>query len=354
MSLNPFPINFLMRVIMSNKTASYRTVWFDDNLYMIDQNQLPFKFEVKKLTHHSHTAAAIRDMTVRGAPAIGATAAYGMAQAFLHGKNLEQARHMLASTRPTARNLFYALERVAESDRPLDEAHAIAEEEVNASKRIGEYGDKLIKDGANIMTHCNAGWLACVDWGTAIAPIYRAHRNGKELFVYVSETRPRLQGARLTAWELHNEQVHHTIISDNASAHFMQQGDVDLIIVGADRIAANGDTANKIGTLEKAIVANEFKVPFYIAAPLSTVDVNCENGKKIPIEERSQDEVLYAHGVGRAKQEKVRIASPGSTAKNPAFDVTPAKFIKGIITEKGIVKPSEIGSFAKRQAKRSK
>lgn len=330
-----------MRVILSNKTAHYKTVWYDDGLYLIDQNQLPFRFQIKKLDNHHDAAAAIRDMTVRGAPAIGVTAAYGMAQAFLNSKGTEKARELLAGTRPTARNLFYALERVSESNNPLQEAHEIAEEDVAACKKIGEYGEKLIKDGTNVMTHCNAGWLACVDWGTALAPIYRAHRNGKNVFVYVSETRPRLQGAKLTAWELNHEQISHTIISDAASAHFMQQDDVDLIIVGADRIAANGDTANKIGTLEKAIVAREFGVPFYIAAPLSTVDIECENGGKIPIEERHQDEVLHAHGV--------RIASPGSSAKNPAFDVTPAKYIKGIITERGIVKPSKIASYAKKR-----
>ncbi len=337
-----------MRVVLSNKTAHYRTVWFDEGLYLIDQNQLPFRFQIKKLDRHHHAAEAIKNMTVRGAPAIGVTAAYGMAQAFMHSKDIEKARNVLANTRPTARNLFYALERVAESDNPLEEAHAIAEEDIAACKKIGEYGEKLIKDGANVMTHCNAGWLACVDWGTALAPIYRAHRNGKDLFVYVSETRPRLQGAKLTAWELHHEQVQHTIISDSASAHFMQQGDIDIIIVGADRIAANGDTANKIGTLDKAIVAKEFGIPFYIAAPLSTVDINCENGGKIPIEERMQDEVLYTHGISSKKMEKFRIASPGSTAKNPAFDVTPARLIRGIITEKGIVKPNKIASVARK------
>ncbi len=337
-----------MRVILHNRTAHYKTVWYDDGLHLIDQNKLPFRFEVKKLDNHHEVAQAIRDMTVRGAPAIGVAAAYGLAQALASGRDAGKAREMLANTRPTARNLFYALERVAESNDPMKEAHAIAEEDVAACRAIGEHGDRLISDGMNIMTHCNAGWLACVDWGTALAPVYRAHRNGKNIFVYTSETRPRLQGAKLTAWELNHEQVPHTIISDSASAHFMQQDDVDLVIVGADRIAANGDTANKIGTLEKAIAAREFKVPFYIAAPLSTVDVKCENGRKIPIEERHQDEVLQALGMMHNKHDMFQCASPGSSAKNPAFDVTPAKYIEGIITEKGVVKPSKIARYAKK------
>jgi len=337
-----------MRVVLDNMTAHYRTVWFDDGLYMIDQNQLPFRFHVKKMERHFHTAEAIKEMTVRGAPAIGVAAAYAMAQAHQHSKNLQHAKNLLASTRPTAYNLFYALDRVIEADNPLEEAHAIAEEDISACKKIGEHGQKVIRSGYNVLTHCNAGWLACVDWGTAIAPIYRANRNGKDVSVFVSETRPRLQGSRLTAWELNNEQINHTIISDAASAYFMQQDNIDVVITGADRIAANGDTANKIGTLEKAIVAKEFGVPFYIAAPLSTVDVSTRAGNKIPIEERVQDEVLYMHGASDSKVDKFRVASPGSSAKNPAFDVTPAKYIKGIITEKGILKPSKVAAYARK------
>jgi S-methyl-5-thioribose-1-phosphate isomerase len=207
---------------------------------------------------------------------------------------------------------------------------------------IGEIGNVLIPYGARIGTHCNAGWLAFVDYGTALSPVYVAHERGKEVFVYVDETRPRSQGARLTAWELHNAGIPHVIIADNAGAHLMSQGKIDLVITGADRIAANGDTANKIGTLEKAIVAKEYNIPFYIAAPTSTIDVSCKSGSDIIIEERSPDEILYQEGPGEdGKNHKILVCSPGSTALNPAFDVTPGKFITGIITEKGLIRPHE-------------
>ena len=214
----------------------------------------------------------------------------------------------------------------------------IADEDAENCKKIGEYGNELIKDGFKIETHCNAGWLAFVDWGSALAPIYAAKRQGKKVFVYVDETRPRCQGAMLTSWELLNEGIEHRIISDNAGAHYMSRG-VDMMIVGADRIAANGDTANKIGTFEKAIVAKELGIPFYVAAPTTTFDVECATGADIPIEERIEDEVLYASGLAdTGRISRVRIAPKGARALNPAFDVTPAKYITGIITEKGVVK----------------
>jgi len=210
-------------------------------------------------------------------------------------------------------------------------------------KKSGELGNGIIKNGAKIETHCNAGWLAFVDYGSALSPVYAAHRSGKQVFVYADETRPRGQGARLTAWELKNEDVPHVIIPDNAGAHLMSQGKIDMMIVGSDRIAANGDVANKIGTLEKAIAANYYGIPFYVAAPTSTIDFDCASGKDIPIEQRDEDEVLYQSGSNaEGKLEKVRVSSPGSEAINPAFDVTPAELVTAIITEQGIFKPEKL------------
>jgi len=207
---------------------------------------------------------------------------------------------------------------------------------------IGEYGQTLMKDGIQVETHCNAGWLAFVDYGTALSPVYLAHSAGRKIFVFVDETRPRGQGARLTAWELQQAGVPHRIIPDNAGASLMSQGKVDLMITGADRIAVNGDVANKIGTFEKAIVAREFGIPFYVAAPTSTFDLNCLEGKEIPIEERSEEEVLFQEGItDNGNYVRIRVSSPGSHAYNPAFDVTPAKYITGIITEKGIIHPDQ-------------
>jgi S-methyl-5-thioribose-1-phosphate isomerase len=268
-----------------------------------------------------------------------------MAQAFLESRDNDyicNAKSLLESTRPTAQNLFYAVERVFSAASPENEAKKIADKSVAECEAIGNYGQRLIEDGMRIATHCNAGWLACVDWGTATAPIYKAHRNGRQLEVYVDETRPRSQGARLTAWEMNNEKIRHCIIPDNALAHCMSQGEISLMIVGADRIAANGDVANKIGTLEKALAAKEFGIPFYVAAPLSTFDIKCKTGKDIPIENRSADEVLYQSGPDDSGEiRKILVCSPFSPAKNPAFDITPAKLVAGIITEKGIVKPDE-------------
>ena len=217
-------------------------------------------------------------------------------------------------------------------------------------RKIGEYGDKLIQNNQNILTHCNAGALACVDFGTALSPIRIAHYSGKNVFVYVDETRPRNQGSSLTAWELAQEKINHAIIADNAAGFFMKKNKIDLVIVGADRIAMNGDVANKIGTYEKAVLARENNIPFYVAAPLSTFDANAKTGEDIPIEERSEDEILYISGIDANNEiKKVRIAPEESSAKNPAFDVTPAKYITGIITEKGIIKPveKEIEKFVK-------
>jgi S-methyl-5-thioribose-1-phosphate isomerase len=330
------------------KGKEYRTVWIErGSVFMIEQNLLPFEFRIIECRSYKDTCRAIRDMVVRGAGAIGAAAGYAMAQAGMEAASgdeeaLLQARGEIESTRPTARNLFYAVERVfaAAAEAPgkaVTEAMRIADEDAEASRKIGEYGSQLIRDGYGISTHCNAGWLAFVDYGTALSPIYLSYSQGKNILVYVDETRPRGQGARLTAWELNNAGVPHVIIPDNATAWLMMQGKINLVIVGADRIAANGDTANKIGTLEKAIAARHYGIPFYVAAPTSTIDYNCPDGSHITIEERSPDEVLYQEGMTvDGKRERILVCSPGSKALNPAFDVTPANLITGFITEKGI------------------
>lgn len=340
-------------MLVENK--AYQTVWMEGtSVFMIQQNLLPFQFKVYESKTYWDTCIAITDMIVRGAGAIGAAAGFAMAQAFLsintkeRLKMIREARSDIENTRPTARNLFYAVERVYRAglhsvEAAVMEAQAVAKEDALFSKAIGEYGSELIHEKANILTHCNAGWLAFVDYGTALAPVYLAKRQGKKVFVYVDETRPRGQGGRLTAWELKNDGVPHVIIPDNAAASLMAQGKIDMVITGADRIAANGDTANKIGTLGRAILAKEFNIPFYIAAPTSTFDRQCATGKEIPIEERSQDEVLYQVGPDdNGNMVKVRVCSPGSGAYNPAFDVTPAKYITGIITEKGIIKADSL------------
>jgi S-methyl-5-thioribose-1-phosphate isomerase len=333
----------------------YRTIWMEGaSVFMIEQNLLPFEFRIFESTHYLQTCETIKTMVVRGAGAIGAAAGFAMAQAFLEApKNdfhdfVVQARKTIEATRPTARNLFYATERVFNAGKSsveaaLVEAQNIADKDAADSQAIGDFGNQLIKDGFRIQTHCNAGWLAFVDFGTALSPIYKAHQSGKNIFVWVDETRPRSQGARLTAWELHRENVPHKIVPDTAGAWLMSQGKVDMMIVGADRIAANGDTANKIGTFEKAIVAKTFGIPFYVAAPTSTFDLSAQSGKDIIIEERSQDEVLYQSGFDAdGVLRNIRIALPGSEAINPAFDVTPAEYISGIITEKGIIDADEV------------
>ena len=342
-----------MKVKIGGETKDVLTLWREgQTVKMIDQRLLPHRFEIVALSHHGETAQAIRDMVTRGAGAIGCAAGYAMAQAALEAREyslkefavyMAEAADTVRRTRPTAVNLFRAVERCLEAaedgsvakrvKKVEEEADKIACEDLEASRLMGEHGEKLVGDGYRILTHCNAGALATVDWGTALAPIREAWRKGKEIFVYVSETRPRLQGMKLTAFELLNEGIPHAIIPDGASGHFMREG-VDLIIVGADRIAANGDFANKIGTYEKAVLAKELGVPFYTAAPLSTFDLSIERGEDIPIEYRGEEEVTMIDGA--------MIAPIGSKALNPGFDVTPSKYLSGVITENGVLDPKDI------------
>jgi methylthioribose-1-phosphate isomerase len=339
---------------------SYRTVWFKDGtVYLVNQTLLPFQFQIHEARSSQETCAAIKDMIVRGAPAIGAAAGFAMAQAFLEAPERDQtfvarARKEIEDTRPTAHDLFHAVDRVcrkaADGNTPrtaaLAEAQRITEENVESCRKIGEYGSELIDDGFKVMTHCNTGWLACVDYGTALSTIYTAREKGRKAFVYVSETRPRSQGGRLTAWELQNEDIPYCIFVDSAGAYVMQEKEIDMVIVGADRIARNGDVANKIGTLEKAIVAKELGIPLYVAAPTSTFDLNLETGKTIPIEHRSRLEVLHVTGMGDDNSLRTVLVYPKDfKVMNPAFDITPAKYITGIITEKGIIPPGEIAGL---------
>ena len=327
-----------MRAEIDGKQCDIRAVWFENGkVRMIDQRELPARIVIVDFDDHLAIAEAIRNMTTRGAPSIGATAAYGMCMAALNGKDINEAAKAIKAARPTANDLFYAVDTMLRDLKsgkdPIEAADAYAQSMVDKCTAIGKYGGELIKDGMKLMTHCNAGALATVDVGTALAPMRQAWADGKRFFVYASETRPRLQGMQLTAWELNQEGIDHAIIPDGASAYYMSKG-VDMIITGADRIAANGDFANKIGTFDKAIVAKHFGIPFYVAAPISTFDFNTKTGKDIVIEERSEEEVTMV--------KDIRIAPVGSPAKNPAFDVTPAELVAGFITEKGILKPSEI------------
>ncbi|MFH0816765.1 MAG: S-methyl-5-thioribose-1-phosphate isomerase [Methanobacteriota archaeon] len=317
-----------------------RALWLEGKtLVMIDQLVLPGSFKLVRCKTLESVAVAIEDMTVRGAPAIGAAAAYGMAIGWKAGKNKAAAR--LRKTRPTARDLFRAIEyMLASKGDPFAAAERYATEVASACKRIGEFGLPLIPKGAKILTHCNAGALATVDFGTALAPIRAAHAAKRNIFVFADETRPRLQGMALTSWELLNEGIPHAVIADNAAGHFMRHGEIELVITGADRITLNGDAANKIGTYEKAVVAKENGIPFYVAAPLTTFDFSLKSGDEIPIEERSESEVLELGGV--------RVAPKGARARNPAFDVTPARYITAFITERGVVKPSDVKKLAKR------
>ena len=347
-----------IRVTISGVSKDYRTVWMEgSSVFMIDQPMIPHKFEVVEFKCYRDTVRAISEMVVRGAGAIGAAGGYALAQAVLEAPNdgflefVREAKCAVDGTRPTAQDLFYATRRVMESvcdagdvesarKAAVIEAQKVADENAYAGEMIGKYGEKLIRDKMRVLTHCNAGWLAFVDWGSALAPVYAAKRRGRKVFVYVDETRPRCQGVRLTAWELCNEGVAHAVIADNASGYYMRKGDVDVVIVGADRVACNGDVANKIGTYEKAVLAHENGIPFYVAAPRSTIDLSCKSGDDIPIEERAEDEVLSMFGWSSelSKVVAVRVAPEGSHALNPAFDVTPAKYISGIITDEGIVK----------------
>ena len=273
---------------MKVRGKNYRAVWMEGrDVVVINQPLLPHRFALSRLKNHRATANAIKTMVISGAGTIGATAAYGMAQAWLEGVDLNRAYRTLLETRPTAADLKHALDRVraraSSAKEAVAEAEAIADEYVDRAKRIAEVGLPLIKSGSRILTHCNAGWLALVDWGSAPAPIYLAHRRGRKVFVWVDETRPRNQGANLTSWEFLQEGVPHKIIADNAGGFYMQRGEVDLCIVGADRIAANGDVANKIGTYQKAVLAHENGIPFYVAAPSSSIDLKCRSGDDIPI-----------------------------------------------------------------------
>jgi S-methyl-5-thioribose-1-phosphate isomerase len=321
---------------------------------MINQLLLPYRFEIYESSAFQETVRAIRDMVVRGAGAIGAAAGFAMAQACLEAPSpgyagfIANARKIIESARPTAHDLFLAVEKVFQSGlispgEALSAAQELADKNARDGKQIGEIGQHLIRDGYRIQTHCNAGWLGLVDYGSALAPVYLAHRSGKNLFVWIDETRPRNQGSRLTAWELQQEKVPCAIIADNAAAHLMSKGETDMVIVGADRIAINGDVANKIGTLSLAIAAREFRIPFYVAAPVSTFDVNCPDGGAIIIEERDPAEVLYMKGFQGETDEiaEVLVSAPGAEARNPAFDITPSGLITGIITEKGIITPEK-------------
>ncbi len=327
-----------LKAKINGKTENIRAVWFEKNkVAMIDQRELPEKVVIVYFDNYKDVAISIKNMTTRGAPSIGATAAYGMCLAALKNENIENAAKEIKAARPTANDLFYAVDYMLKELRsgkdPIVAADAYAQSMVDKCTKIGEYGGALIKDGFKLMTHCNAGALATVDVGTALAPMRNAHDSGKKFFVYVSETRPRLQGMQLTAWELLQEGIDHAIIPDGSSGHFIRKG-VDMIITGADRIAANGDFANKIGTFEKAVLAKEFGVPFYVAAPISTFDFKTKTGEDIVIEDRSEEEVTIVKGV--------RIAPEGCRVLNPSFDMTPAKYVTGFITEKGILKPNEI------------
>ncbi len=345
-----------------------RTIWVKEPLggvAVLDQTRLPHKVESVLLKTEDDAAFAIQAMLVRGAPLIGATAAYGVALAMRNAATdaaLDAAIANLAAQRPTAVNLRWALEEMRKALLPLmpdarvEAAYAraaeIADDDVETCRRIGVNGMPLIeaiakrKGGApvNVLTHCNAGWLACVDWGTATSPIYHAHAAGIPLHVFVDETRPRNQGASLTAFELQQQGVPATLIADNAGGHYMQRGDVDLVIVGTDRVAANGDVANKIGTYLKALAAHDTGVPFYVALPYSTLDWSLKSGDLIPIEERAAEEVLSVTGrLSSGAIASVAISAPGTRARNPGFDVTPARLITGFITERGICAASHDG-----------
>jgi methylthioribose-1-phosphate isomerase len=347
-----------------------RTVRFDarqNAVLLIEQRLLPHEFRVVATRTYAETAAAIRDMVVRGAGAIGATAAYGLAQGAraFRGRDLAKfAGHLelvyrtLADARPTAVDPVNALDAVlaamAKGDSvalqqalALDAAERFADEDVTHCAAIGRHGLKLFRSGCRVLTHCNAGRLAFVDIGSATAPIYAAHAAGRKLHVFCDETRPRCQGASLTAWELAQAGVPHSVIADNAAGHLMQRGEIDVVIVGADRVLGRtGEVANKIGTYTKAVLAARHQIPFYVAIPLSTLDWETRRGLDIPIEERAADEVLGAWGALAAspagKRAYVRTANPGSPARNPGFDVTPAELITGIITPAGIFRPREL------------
>lgn len=366
-----------MNVTVRGRTRHYRTVTFDvkrNHVKLIEQRLLPHEFKIVATQNFRETAAAITDMVVRGAGAIGATAAYGLAQGAraFRGADAEKfSRHVaqvfktLAEARPTAvdpvnamNDVLRAMQRgdsVAEKQSiALAAAEEFANEDARHCREIGAHGIQLIRNGMRVLTHCNAGWLAFVDVGSATAPMYAAQAAGRKFHVFCDETRPRSQGATLTAWELAQQGISHQIIADNAAGHLMQRGEIDLVIVGSDRtLGRTGEVANKIGTYTKAVLAKRHGIPFYVAIPLSTIDWNLKRGFDIPIEDRHESEVLGAWGIGQSLKSKgeslklgkrtyVRVANPGSGARNPGFDVTPAELITGIITPMGIFKPAEL------------
>lgn len=339
---------------------SFTTIWFDDvskNVKIIDQNKLPFQILIKELYNFKDAFDAIKNMNVRGAPLIGATAAYSL---YLAAKENEDYSFIVSKSkkikeaRPTAVNLAWAADRVINKinrnkikESILSECKKICEEDIKICENIGNHGLKILKKikkkQINILTHCNAGWLATIDWGTATAPIYKARDHGLNINVWVDETRPRNQGSSLTSFELLNENINHKIIADNTGGLLMQKGEVDLCIVGTDRVSKNGDVANKIGTYLKALAAKDNKVPFYVALPSTTYDKKILKGTDIPIEERSDDELKFMYGLDDSSQlKKINIYPKNSKGLNLAFDITPSKLITGFITEKGIFKPQEL------------
>ncbi|MCB9681420.1 MAG: S-methyl-5-thioribose-1-phosphate isomerase [Alphaproteobacteria bacterium] len=341
----------------------YRTVWLDGStVKLIDQPLLPHTFAIHDAPTPAATADAIRTMVVRGAGAIGATGAFGIAQAALLARDADfhaevaQAASLLAATRPTAQNLFYGIRAVmhaieaqgddlsAARQAAVAAAQEVADDDAACCEAIGRHGAPLLEDGMGVGTHCNAGWLAFVDWGSALSPIYAAHRGGTRLHVWVDETRPRSQGARLTAFELGQEGVPHSVIADNSMGAWMRRGQVQAVIVGSDRIAANGDVANKIGTYAVATMAAANGIPFYVAAPTTTIDPDCPHGDDIPIEERGEDEVAWTWGWSdEGRFLRVRTTPAHSRCRNLAFDVTPAALVRGILTEHGLVPASPEG-----------
>lgn len=324
-----------MKVNINGESKAILAVWFEENqVKLIDQRKIPETIEIYSAKNSDDIYYAIKNMVVRGAPAIGVTAAYGLAMASKNMEDMENAVKTISSSRPTAYDLFKAIDFMKANNFSESAARRYALEITERSRKIGEYGNTLIQANDHILTHCNAGALAVVDWGTALAPMRIAHDSGKKIFVYVDETRPRLQGAKLTAWELQQEGIDYSIIADNAAGYFMKNGDINLAIVGADRIAANGDFANKIGTYEKAVLAKVNNIPFYVAAPGSTFDFSLKAGEGIPIEERDENEVLMVNNS--------RLGPAEGHAKNPAFDVTPHEYVTAFITEYGIFRPEEL------------
>ncbi len=350
---------------MKIEGKSYKTIWFENNLVkIIDQTKLPHQFIIKDLKTVKDAIYAIKKMEVRGAPLIGATAAYGLVLSIIEKNDLsflKKSSEELIASRPTAINLKWAVDRMIKklsgvNDKDilkiaLEEAKAITEEDEKFCKNIGLNGLKIIEDIANkkkdivnILTHCNAGWLATIDWGTATSPIYHAHQKGIKVHVWVDETRPRNQGANLTSFELNEEGISNTVITDNAGGILMQRGEVDMCIVGTDRTLSNGDVCNKIGTYLKALSAKDNNVPFYVALPSSTIDWSIKDHKQIPIEERNPEELSHVEGIDENNEiKKVRIYPQKSKSLNLAFDITPAKLVTGLITDKGICEASEKG-----------